>query len=564
MKILGINYLSEASVSLLDNGKIKFAISEERINRIKNWYGSPLKSIYHTLNDNNLKISDIDYICTHGTSSFQKKNVIPTGDYLEAKKEIIKSNLKKQDKSFLLKKIIFREKKEKAAYLRNKKLLIKLSKKINRKLEIYDHHTCHAASAAYFSGWKNCMVLSIDGYGDSYSSKLFDFKNNKLSEIKSSSILNSLGYFYGSITKYLGFKPHRHEGKILGLAAYGKPKKAYKVMAKLIRYDKKIKNFKGGFKGGYLPLFENDYLKKILKNYSKTDIAAAAQKRLEDIVIDYIKDIKKKNFKIALAGGVFANVKLNQKIFKLKKIENIFIFPNMGDGGLCLGAAALSHIKHSKSKIKKIENAYLGKYFNDSQILQAIKSYKLNAKKINSAYNIIAKKLNEGKVVAVFNKKMEFGPRALGNRSILSRATDPNINKSLNKKLKRTEFMPFAPITLSNKKSEMYIDSKDKGSLAGKFMTMTFDCTKKMKELSPAAVHIDGTARPQFVSAKSNFNLYKILNSYFKISKIPNLINTSFNIHEEPIVYTPNDAARAFVQSKLDYMYIGKYLVSKS
>ena len=564
MKILGINYLSESSVSLLDDGKVKFAISEERINRIKNWYGSPIKSINHTLKENNLKLSDINYICSHGTSSFSKKNIIPKDEYKKAKDEINCSNLTNKDKLFLLNKINFREKKEKAAYLRNKKLITKLSKKINRNIEIYDHHSCHAASAAFFSGWKNCMVITIDGYGDSSSSKLFEFKKNELNEIKSSSILNSLGYFYGSVTKYLGFKPQRHEGKILGLAAYGNPKKAYKVMAKLIRYDKKIKNFKGGFGAGYLPLFDNNYLKKIFKNYSSIDIAAAVQKRLEDVVLDYIKDIKKKNFKLALAGGVFANVKLNQKIFKLKNIKDIYIFPNMGDGGLCLGASALSHVKHSKAKINMLDNAYLGKNFDDNQIISAIKYYNLKPLEVKSKNNFIAKKLHQGKIIAIFNEKMEFGPRALGNRSILSRATDPYINKSLNKKLKRTEFMPFAPITLYEQKSKMYKNARNKGNLTGKFMTMTYNCTNKMKKLSPAAVHIDGTARPQFVSAKSNLNLYRVLKEYFNISKIPNLINTSFNMHEEPIVYTPKDAVRGFIQSKIDYLYIGKYLISKN
>ena len=234
----------------------------------------------------------------------------------------------------------------------------------------------------------------------------------------------------------------------------------------------------------------------------------------------------------------------------------------MGDGGLSLGAAALSHIKHSKKKIEKLKSAYLGKDFKENQIKDAIRFYKLDPLKLNSIDTYVAKKLHEGKVVGLFNGKMEFGPRALGNRSILSRATDPKINNSLNKKLKRTEFMPFAPITLAKQKHKMYFDSK-KGSLAGKYMTMTYNCSKKMKKISPAAVHVDGTARPQFVDAKYNLNLHSILFEYFKISKIPNLINTSFNMHEEPIVYTPKDAIRAFLQSEIDYLYIGNHLISK-
>ena len=165
---------------------------------------------------------------------------------------------------------------------------------------------------------------------------------------------------------------------------------------------------------------------------------------------------------------------------------------------------------------------------------------------------LVAKKLHEGKVIALFNGKMEFGPRSLGNRSILSRATDPNINQSLNNKLKRTEFMPFAPITLAEKFNEMYNDTK-KNKKACEYMTVTLDCTKKMKKIS----------RPQIVNKRENPNLYKILKNYYTISKIPNLINTSFNMHEEPIVYSASDAIRGFLQSKIDYLYIGKYLISK-
>ena len=495
-------------------------------------------------------------------SSYSTKEASPHKEYLVAIKEINRSSLSKKNKSFLIGQLKFREVKEKKAYLRNKKLIDEIKKKFKKKIEIFDHHLCHAASAAFFSGWKNCLVLTIDGYGDSSSSKLFEFKNNKFNQLRSASILNSLGYFYGSITKYLGFKPQRHEGKILGLAAYGNPNKAYGIMKKLIYFDKKNKNFKGGFKNGYLPLFDNEYYKKIFKGYSKEDISAAAQKRLEEVVLSYVKSINKKNYRLALAGGVFANVKLNQKISQLKNVKEVFIFPNMGDGGLCVGAAALSYNLKTKKNLKKIKNIYLGKEFSNLDILKAIKKFKLKYLMGSQINKIVAKKLYEGKVVALFNGRMEFGPRSLGNRSILSRATDPNINQTLNNKLKRTEFMPFAPITLSENFEEMYIGAK-KNKKACEYMTITLDCTKKMKKISPAAIHVDGTARPQIVNKKENPRLHKILKNYFIISNIPNLINTSFNMHEEPIVYSPSDALRGFLQSKIDYLYIGNYLISK-
>lgn len=559
MKILGINYLSESSVCLINKGKIEYAVSEERLNRKKNWYGVPVKSIKECLNFTKNNLKDIDYICTHGTFSYRKNN-LHDSFYKLAIQQIQKSELNKKDKNFFLKKIFFRKRKEKKAYLRNKKTIEQIKKIVKKKIYIFDHHKCHAASAAYFSGWKKCLVLTADGYGDGSSSKLFIFENNQLKQIKTTSIINSLGYFYGSITKYLGFKPQRHEGKVLGLAAHGNINKAYPVISKLIYYDKKIKNFKSSIKHGYLPLFDNKFLKRILYKFSKKDIAAATQKVLEECILEYLCDLKYKNYNIALAGGIFANVKLNQKISELSQIKDLFIFPNMGDGGLSVGAAALKYIKNSNNRLKKIDNVYLGNNFSNNEILKEIKKRKLKYKKSEDLE--IANILNEGKVVAIFTGRMEFGPRSLGNRSILIRATNAKINKTLNKKLNRTEFMPFAPVTLEHKKNQMYLNTK-KGSLASRFMTITYKCTNEMKKNSPAAIHVDNTARPQFINKRINPKLFSILSNYYRISKIPNLINTSFNMHEEPIVSNPSDAIRAFLQSKIDYLLIEDYLISK-
>ncbi len=438
---------------------------------------------------------------------------------------------------------------------------IKSLKKKFKKLEIFDHHEAHAASAYYYSGWKKCHVLTIDGWGDNSSSKFYKAENGKLKMISSTSTIDSLGYFYGSITKLLGYKPHRHEGKILGLAAYGNYKKAYAYISKMISYDKSKKCFSGDFENGlYISKFDNPNLKFLNKKFTPKDIAAAAQKRIEEVIIEFIKDNIKENTKIALAGGVFSNVKINQKISELKNIKDIFIYPNMGDGGLAVGCAILSHYKYKKFHPKNCETMYLGPKFSNSQILNELEKHKLKYFKTGQPYKFIAKKLHEGDVVACFQGRMEFGPRALGNRSILVKATNKSVNDWLNKKLKRTEFMPFAPITLNEHSNKMFKGLKNKKT-AIKFMTITTKCSKKANKFSPAAIHIDNTARPQIITKKNNLKIYNILNEYYKLSKIPNLINTSFNVHEEPIVCSPNDAARAFKESKLDYLYIGDYIV---
>ena len=559
MRILGINYLSESSVSLLENGKIKYSISEERINRVKNWWGNPFKSINYMLKDLNLKIKDIDVISTHGLIGINKK--MPLENEFETKKaEIHKSKLKRKQKNRQLKNLKSRYYHEGKVVIRTKKYLLELKKKF-KNLEIHDHHDSHAATAYYFSGWEECHVLTIDGWGDQCSSKFYYAKKGNLREITSSYTLDSLGYFYGSITKLLGFKPHQHEGKILGLAAFGNGSKAYKDIAKMISFDKEKNCFKGNYeKGLYIASFKNTNLNFLLKKYSKKDIAAATQKRLEDVVLDFIKFNLKKKTKLALSGGVFANVKLNQRISEIEKIEKIFVFPNMGDGGLSIGAAALSFYKRKKYFPKKIDNMYLGPKFSNNEIFREIKKYKLTVLKVKNSSKFIAKQISEGKVIGLFQGRMEFGPRALGNRSIIVQAKDVSVNDWLNKKLRRTEFMPFAPITLKNDKNKYYKDIKKKEPCM-KFMTITVDCKKKALTNFPAAVHIDKTARPQLIDKKYNSFLYDLILNYKKITRSGTLINTSFNMHEEPIVCSPKDALRAFKLGNLDYLFIGNYIL---
>ena len=559
MKILGINYLSESSVAFIENGELKYAISEERLNRVKNWWGNPIKSINFTLKETSNNLNNINIFATHGLSCI--KNFIPDKSIFEKKiNEVLQSNLdskKKRTQINFLKERFQHETKARKRNLDN----INLLKEKYKKLDLHDHHEAHAASAYFYSGWNKCYVLTIDGWGDDASSKLYKAINGKLTQITTTSSIDSLGYFYGSITSLLGYKPHRHEGKILGLAAFGDHKKAYSYISKMISYDKLNKCFKGNFeKGLYLSKFDNPNIKFLNKKFSPEDIAAATQKRIEEVIIEFIKDNIKDNTKIALAGGVFSNVKINQKISELKNIKDIFIYPNMGDGGLAVGCAILSYNKSKKFLPRSTKSMYLGPKFSNSRVLKVIKKNKLKFIKIINPHKFIAKKLHMGYVVACFQGRMEFGPRSLGNRSILVNACDKTVNDWLNKKLKRTEFMPFAPITLKRHADKMYKDLGNK-KIATKFMTVTTRCTKEAKKKSPAAVHIDNTARPQIITKEDNKKVFDVLNEYFKISKIPNLINTSFNVHEEPIVCTPDDAVRAFKTSKLDFLYIEDYIV---
>ena len=563
MYTLGINYLSESSVCLFKNNKLIYALSEERINRKKNWFGIPYKSINRLLKDNNLKIKDIKYFATHGLSAL----TLDTPNDKAFKEKILqvknsKLSFKKKNKivTFLLK----RQKHEKKViFIRTKNIISQLKKRF-KNIEIFDHHTSHAASAYFFSKFKNCYIFTIDGWGDNASSKLFKATNGKIQEIKRTETIDSLGYFYGSITKLLGFTPHKHEGKVLGLAAHAKPEKAMKDFNKIFRYNKKLKNFEGLSQNGYyLPTFDNIFLKDLLKKYSIAEIAAATQKKLEEVVTEYINDIDKKKFDLALAGGVFSNVKLNQVIQTNKKVSKTYIFPNMGDGGLCVGAAAL--LLNDKRKYKKfsVKDMYLGPNIRLKEINQNLKKYPIKKIKTSNNYKFIAKSLKAGSVVGIVQDKMEFGPRALCNRSIISSAQDKRINFTLNKKLKRTEFMPFAPVVLKEDFNK-YFTKIEKSHSSSLYMTMTFKCKKEAIKKAPGVVHIDNTARPQIINSSINRRMYKILINFKKISGSSILINTSFNMHEEPIVCSINDAFRAFYSSKLDYLMINDQIFKRN
>ncbi len=291
MNILGINFLSESTACLIKNGKLVYAISEERINRKKNWYGIPNESINII---KKITKNKIDKVVTCGYSALNKS--IPEIKEYEKKIDLLKkTRLNPQTKLNQIK--FLNQRKNHEDHVINVRTLkiINTLKNNYKNLKVYDHHTSHAASAAFYSKFKQCFVLTIDGWGDDASSKIFKFDKKGLELLSRTETFNSLGYFYGSITKLLGFKPHQHEGKILGLAAYGNPKKAYNELKNLIGYDNRNKKFIGYYeKGVYQAQYENNNLKYLLKKFSREDICAATQMVLEETVIKCVKSLSKK------------------------------------------------------------------------------------------------------------------------------------------------------------------------------------------------------------------------------------------------------------------------------
>ncbi len=574
MIILGINDGFEAGAAIIKDGKILSAINEERISRIKlhqgHMHGWPYESVRKVLEIANITPDDIDVVAVtsiidpplparfagyFGWNNPHKKRVsIGAGaGFFKRRAYNYFADRKSNSLAGITSKIVMRP-----IY---KRFLAKLGI-TGKKIVFVDHHLCHSSAAYYTSGLKKALVVTLDGHGDGLAGSIRTYDNGKLAETVSLiPSKNSVGWFYSQITHVLGFRMHRHEGKITGLAAYGDPTKHYDQFKDLITVD--TKNLQTGNNLGhkYDGIIK---LNKITKGMKREDVAAVAQRRFEEVITQLISAAVDRTgiHDVAMAGGCFANVKLNQRILELPNVKSIFIHPHMGDGGICAGAALAYYGEHaSKPTSYKLDNVYFGTGFSNEEIEQQLKKDKMKYHYVKDVEKYIAEQLMAKKIVGRFNGRMEYGPRALGNRSILADPTDKSINDWLNKRLNRTEFMPFAPSCLVDDAAK-YFTNYEQGEYPAQFMTVTFDCEDAAKEC-PAVVHVDNTARPQVVSEYQNPSYYKTLKEWKKLSGLGMFVNTSFNMHEEPILHTPYDAVRAFKHGAVDILAIGNYIVEQ-
>lgn len=419
------------------------------------------------------------------------------------------------------------------------------------KLKRAEHHLSHAANAYHASGFDRALVVTLDGYGSGLSGSISLGEGGKITRKHALRFPDSLGAFYESVTSSLGFHPDRHAGKIVGLAAYGDP--TVLADAVLSRFD---------LTGGDLRIRQNlnvFFSRHLAAHFPMIDVAAAWQHVLEVAacaVVDHWRRALDVDA-VVLSGGVCANVKMNQRIHALEGVTRTFVYPNMGDGGCGTGLAM--HLSWPGGVLPSIEHAYLGPEFGEDEMKAALDAEGLSYTRPEPLATELARRLHDGQVVARFAGRMEYGPRALGNRSVLYHGRDPEVNQWLNQRLGRTEFMPFAPVTLFEERERCYVGTAG-AEHAAEFMTITFDCTDWMKEHCPAAVHVDGTARPQLIRREVNPEYYDIVAAYRDVSGVPCLVNTSFNMHEEPIVCTPQDAVRAFVLGRIDVLALGPFV----
>lgn len=575
--ILGIHSGHDPGAALVHRGEIIAAVNEERMAGNKLVFGFPGKSIHEVMRIAGIKAADVDDIALQRPCG--SNPLAPNGLYWRQKAlltkgrsclDFIYTSKGKQHEIYGWKSIIPSllvltgmprwMLTEGTAFLGIKRIF-----GLRKKITIVDHHTAHWASAYFTSGFKKALSVVIEGYDGEAGMRIGLIENDRMTPVAVSRSPHSPGLFYSLCTRMMGFNFLLHGGKITGLAAYGDPSKAMGVVEGLFWNE--------GMELRTSPLLfelELEWAKtrkipSCFKDFSREDVAAAFQARLETVIIETVTAAMNKTGcrNILLSGGVAANVKLNQHIMSIPGVEQIFIHPGMSDCGLALGAALYLDKKRHSSPSPPLKNVFFGTPINNSDVEPALKKHGLAYRRKTNMPKTIAKLLQDGKIVVRVTGRMEYGPRALGNRSILSHCRDPGINARLNDRLNRTEFMPFAPAVLAEEAHKCF-KGYTPALHTAEFMTTTFDCTDWMIEHCPAVVHVDHTSRPQFVTPASNPDFYAIIKEYQAASGIPALINTSFNMHNEPVPATVDNALRTFLRSALDYLAIGDYLVSKN
>lgn len=570
MIILGISdhYISGAAIIV--DGRIVSAVAEERLARKKMVMGFPWKAIRKAMEIARVQPGDLTEVAIASDWGHFLKDYVDFSDGVFGVKETFVRSLFFRIGSnigFLRSKIPLLEKLyydlRKPAFEKRKQAIrqaLQLDFGITAPASFVSHHLCHAAGAYYASGYDDALVATLDGAGDGDSSHVYSVRNGRFELVHNVPSFDSLGDYYGYVTQISGFKAGKHEGKVTGLAAYGQPT-LRGIFEKFIRYkDGSMRNIGNCFRHAALRK-----LKRALPaGYKREDLAASVQGLAEDVACSYVGHWCRKtgHRNVAVAGGVFANVKINQRVLETDGVSSVFVFPAMSDEGIAAGAALVRHAELSGWEPQEracIDHVYLGPAFSDEEIAAALGAADVEFSTADDMAKEVAQLLADGKVVARFAGRMEYGPRALGNRSILYRPDSPAVNDWLNERLKRTEFMPFAPSTLAEDAAGYFIGIEGAENTA-RFMTITFDCTDVMKKTCPGVVHIDGTARPQVVHAHDNPDFHRIISEFKRLTGLSCVVNTSFNIHEEPIVCTPEDAIRAFKIGHLDVLAIGAFI----
>lgn len=564
MIILGIHKGHDSSAALILDGEIIADVAEERFTRIKHHAGLPFQAIGYCLSVAGISMEEIDTVAI--ASKFPSPEFNLLFEIEESDPRFQSPGWKRRVKSGL----------EKIAGVVGEQLPLYCKRyplgKSTRVIRV-EHHLAHAAAAYYTSGnSEKQLILSMDGLGDGSAVCIYRGENGQLVPLHQMGADSSLGWFYSNVTEALGWWHGDGEGKTMGLAPYGDPTVAYDALKPF--YPK----FADGhlvephdfgrthcfIDGGAIHWHMDDAtsIKKLLDRFSPEDLAAAAQKILEEQVmrIAYPWLEREATCNLTCSGGVFMNVKLNQRIWESGKVANHWIYPNAGDSGLAVGAALqVYHDAHPSAPIGRLEHLYHGPEFSDDEIEEILKARHLAYQKVENPSAVAADLLARNRIVAWFQGRMESGPRALGNRSILVSANRPENKDILNARVKfREGFRPFCPSLLWEKKADYLEHERDEF-----FMITSFSCTPEKRSRVPAVVHADGTLRPQTVKETFNPRFHALLTEFGRLTGEYMILNTSLNVMGEPVVLHPRDAIRCFHDSGIDALVIGSFLLEK-
>jgi carbamoyltransferase len=589
--ILGISaFYHDSAAALIKDGVVISAIQEERLSRIKHDQKFPTNAINKILEINNISLDEISYVCFYDKPFLKFERLLET--YISYAPKGFNS-FRKAMPLWMKEKLFQKE--------MIKKELKAINSNFNLEIFFCEHHLSHAASAFFPSPFDDAIILTADGVGEWASTTISIGKKNDIKIVEEIHYPHSIGLIYSAFTGYLGFKVNSGEYKVMGLAPYGKPKYKDIILNNLVdlkedgsfKLNQKYFNYSTGLTM-VNKKFEDLFGKKT--RISETDeidqfhmdIAASIQEVTELIMLNIVKYISKKYSvdNLCLAGGVALNCVANSKILNSKLFKNIWIQPAAGDAGGAIGSALSiwyqelnNERKENKSDLMK--GSYLGPAYSDAEIEDSLAELGANFSKLDYEKLIdkTADLISKGNTIGWFQGKMEFGPRALGNRSILADPRSEKMQKNLNLKIKfRESFRPFAPAILDEEKSNWFemdtvspymlfvsnLKNEKRINISKKDLDSEgFDLLKINRTVVPAITHVDYSARVQTVHKETNSKFHDLIKSFQFITDCPMLVNTSFNIRGEPIVCSPVDAYRCFMGTDLDYLIIENYILSK-
>jgi carbamoyltransferase len=574
MNILGINaYHGDASACLIQNGELIAAVEEERFNRVKHWAGFPAESIRYCLKVGGISAADLEHVAVsfNPKANLNRKLLFTLQNRPSVRSLLDRFNKQSKSASLL-------QQLADACHCQ--------SEEIRAKIHNLEHHTTHLAGSFFVSPFEEAAILSIDGMGDFVSTLLAAGRGNELQYFSRTHYPHSVGYLYNAVTLYLGFPAYGDEYKVMGLAPYGEPEylEAFRriIYPKGDSFELNLDYFTHHTQGiamnwesgsPTVQPFHSPELEKLLGaardpksevTSKHQNIAASVQAVTEEIIFHLLNRLSDrfKSENLCLVGGVAMNSVANGKITQNTSFKNVYTPIGAADNGTCFGAAFYVWHQMLKQPRKFVLNhAYWGSEFSDEECLLALQHHNLQPKKLerDALLNHVVDALCAGKVVGWFQGRMEFGARALGNRSLLADPRRADMRDIINLKIKfREKFRPFAPSILEEKVSEYFeIDAPVP------FMEKVFTVRSQKRKEIPAVTHVDGTGRLQSVSRSTNPLYWDLINTFAQRTGVPIVLNTSLN-ENEPIVRTPDEAIKCFLRTHMDAIVLGSYYVERS